>query len=56
MIRKQFYFTESEDKAVKKVAKESGLPAAEIIRRFIDYCLNQENLDNIIYKTRKNKK
>lgn len=47
MIRKQIYMTQRQDKELKKISKETGLSVADIIRRILDYYLENEKAKNI---------
>lgn len=42
MIRKQLYLEESQDKALKRRAKELGISEAEVMRRALDEALKGE--------------
>jgi len=42
MVRKQLYLEESQDKALKRRAKELGISEAEVVRRALDEALKGE--------------
>lgn len=56
MIRKQWYLTKKQDAVLKKLKKEYDLPITEIIRRVLDYFINNEDIRKIVTMEIINKK
>ncbi len=47
MVRKQLYVTQRQDKELRKISKETGLPFADIVRRILDYYLENGKAKDI---------
>lgn len=47
MIRKQMYFTDYQDKEIRKASKKTGLSFSDIVRRCLDYCIHNNRIEYI---------
>ena len=55
MIRKNFFITEAQKKWLDKTSEKSGLPEAELLRRFLDYIMKRKDIeDEIMYRRGQN--
>lgn len=41
------YLTTKQDKEIKKIAKEAGLAFADVVRRILDYYIENERMKDI---------
>ena len=57
MFRKQLYLTDRQNEKIEKFSDSSGLSFAEIVRRILDYCIENNLLSKIVlYKPSKKRK
>lgn len=47
MVRKQIHFTEKEDKELRGLSKKTGLPFADIVRRILDFYIENDLIEDI---------